>query len=245
MQPQVAAWLEAMASVNTLPAFEEALDRRIRDLGFRYFVYQGCFPGAAGGERVRADTTPEAWRQHCASQGSDRLWDLLCGRALRTAPILWSRLRPVHPELFAKAREFGLADGVTQPVHGPGGEWSSISFIGDHDGPRFERKLLARLPYCQLLASLAHDAAARIASSRSAVADGRQPAPSDTGLSERESTCLGLAASGKTVLQISAILPISARTVNYHLTNARRKLRAGSLRHAVTKATSLGLIRAA
>jgi LuxR family quorum-sensing transcriptional regulator LasR len=244
MQPQVAAWLETMAGATTLAAFQETLDRCTRELGFRYFIYHGSFgPGAA--DRVRADTTPAAWRRYCASQAPDGIWELLCSRALRAAPILWSRIRSVHPGLFEKAREFGLADGVTQPVHGPDGEWSSISFISDHDGPRFDRKLMAALPYCQLLASLAHDAAARIAARRDASAATPTQAPSEPGLSARESTCLGLAASGKTVLEISAILPISARTVNYHLTNARRKLQAASLRHAVTRAASLGLIRAA
>jgi LuxR family transcriptional regulator, quorum-sensing system regulator LasR len=242
---QVAAWLEAGVGVTALPGLQETLDRWIRELGFRYFVYRGGFPGSPGGDHIHLDSTPEAWRSYRAGRGMDCEWDLLCGRALRTTPILWSRIRPVHPELFARAREFGLATGITQPVHGPAGEWSSLSFISDHDGPRLQRKVLAGLPYCHLLASLAHDAAARVATCRSAAtAAPRQDAP-ESALSERESACLGLAAAGKTILQISAILPISARTVNYHLTNARRKLQAGSLRHAVTKAASLGLIRAA
>jgi LuxR family transcriptional regulator, activator of conjugal transfer of Ti plasmids len=242
MQPQIAAWLEAMAGVTTLPAFQDTLGRRIRELGFRYFVYHGSFQD---GDRVDVDTTPAAWRGYRAGLGPDCEWELLCGRAVRATPVLWSRIRSVHPELFDKAREFGLATGITQPVHGPRGEWSSISFISDNDGPRYERRLLACLPYCQLLASLAHDAAARIAASPATAVETPRQAPAESELSERESACLGLAASGKTILQISAILPISARTVNYHLANARRKLHAASLRHAVTKAASLGLIRAA
>src|SRR4051812_29575240 len=242
MQPQIAAWLEAMAGIATLVAFQEALDRRVRELGFRYFVYHGSFPD---GNRVDVDTTPLAWRGYRADRGPDCEWELLCGRALRATPVLWSRIRSVHPEMFQKAREFGLATGLTQPVHGPRGEWSSVSFISDNEGPRFERKLLANLPYCQLLASLAHDAGARVAASRESAADSPRQAPSESELSERETACLGLAASGKTILEISGILPISARTVNSHLANARRKLQAASLRHAVTKAASLGLIRAA
>ena len=247
MHLQITGWLEAMPGVTGLPALREALDLWIHQLGFRHFAYHGCFPGSPGGtNEVHLDTLPAAWRRYCLGRGIDCEWGLLCGRALRASPILWCRIRSLHPDLFDKAREFGLATGVTQPVHGPGGEWSSISFISDRAGPRVERKMLAALPYCQLLGSLAHDAASRIAAaSRDAPADAHRPAPSESALSERESACLGLAASGKTIPQIAEILPISARTVVFHLKNARRKLQAASLRHAVTKAASLGLIRAA
>jgi DNA-binding CsgD family transcriptional regulator len=245
MKMQVGAWLEAVVAVTTPAGLQEALERRVHELGFRYFVYHGAFPDPGG--ELHLDTTPAAWRQYCLGRGVQCAWDLLCGRTLRATPILWCRIRSLHPELFDKAGEFGLATGVTQPMHGPGGEWSSLSFISSRAGPQAERRLLGALPYCQLLASLAHDAAGRIVASRTGAAahDPRDAAPGDSALSERESACLGLAASGKTVVQIAKILPISARTVNYHLVNARRKLQAASLRQAVTKAASLGLIRAA
>jgi DNA-binding NarL/FixJ family response regulator len=39
-------------------------------------------------------------------------------------------------------------------------------------------------------------------------------------------------------------MPISRRTVIFHLSNARRKLGAANSRHAITRAISLGLIDA-
>jgi len=50
------------------------------------------------------------------------------------------------------------------------------------------------------------------------------------------------AAAGKTTSEIAAIMPISERTVVFHLSNARRKLGATNSRHAISKALSLGLI---
>jgi LuxR family transcriptional activator of bioluminescence operon len=245
MHRQVSAWLDAMAGVRSLPALEGIIDFWICRLGFRYFVYHGGFPGSPGGtEEVLLDTTPAEWREHCTRRGMDSKWDLLCTRALRAAaPVRWCRIKSLHPEVFAPAREFGLATGVTLPVHGAGGQWSSISFVKDRAGMRAERTLLATLPQCQLLTSLAHDAVARIVAPRS---DASAPPhePCESALSGRESECLGLAAAGRTMSQIAAVLPISERTVSFHLANARRKLGVGTLRHAVTKAASLGLIPA-
>jgi DNA-binding CsgD family transcriptional regulator len=247
MHLQVTAWLDAVVRINTLHALKENLDFWIRQLGFRYLVYHGRFPGTSGpGDEVRLDTTPAAWRDYCLGSGMDSKWDLLCSGAMRTTPILWCKIESLHPELFEKARQFGLATGVTQPMHGPGGEWSALSFITGRTDLRAERKLLAALPQCQLLASLVHDTVARIVASQpDASMAAQRPAHGESALSERESACLGLAASGKTIPQIAGILPITARTVAFHLVNARRKLQAASLRHAVTKAASLGLIRAA
>ncbi len=245
MRSRVAAWFDSMAGVTTLPAVETALGLATQELGFQHFIHHGCFPGSPRGTgEVHLDTTPAKWRDYRIHRGMDASWDLLYSGALRAAaPVPWSRIRRLHPALFESARDFGLATGVTQPMRGPAGAWSSISFIKRRAGARAERGILAALPHCQLLTSLTHDAVARIVASPSDVS--MPSPPCESALSERESVCLGLAASGKTILQIAALMPITARTVVFHLANARRKLRAGSLRHAVTKAASLGLIRAA
>lgn len=247
MQNHVATWLDTLGAANSLIALKSLLDSAVHQLGFRHFIYRGHVPGLpAGAGDIQIDTAPVAWHDYRRQPriGSD--WDPLHVRALRTVtPVLWCKVRPSNPFYFDKARELGLATGVTQPIHGPRGDWSSISFIKDRGGLRSERDVLAALPQCQLLTSLAHDAVQRIVARRldsSTDLDRRLP---EMNLSDRENECLELAARGKTIQQIATILPISERTVAFHLANARRKLQAGSLRHAVTKAASLGLIRAA
>jgi DNA-binding CsgD family transcriptional regulator len=247
MHPQVATWLNMVVGVTSLVALKSVVDSVIHQLGFRYFIYRGHFPGLPSGEnQIRIDTAPVAWHDYRQRREMDSSWDPLHVRALRTVtPILWCNVRPQHPDHFEKARELGLATGVTQPIHGPRGDWSSISFIKDRAGLRSERDVLAALPQCQLLTSFAHEAVERIITRR---LDGLiavpRPVP-ESSLSDRENECLQLAALGRTLQQIAGILPISERTVAFHLANARRKLNAASLRHAVTKAASIGLIRAA
>jgi DNA-binding CsgD family transcriptional regulator len=249
MHQHVATWLSTMRAVTSLVAFKSVIDSIVHQIGFRYFVYRGHFPGfPAEDNEIRIDTAPPAWHDYCRQARVDTRWDPLHLRSLRTVmPILWRDVRPMHQAHFDKARELGLATGVTQPMHGPRGEWSSISFIKDRAGLRAERDVLDALPQCQLVTSFAHHAVQRILKQRldaSLVVPIDRPEPASN-LSERESECLALAALGKTLQQISAIIPISERTVAFHLANARRKLGAGSLRHAVSKAASLGIIRAA
>jgi DNA-binding CsgD family transcriptional regulator len=52
------------------------------------------------------------------------------------------------------------------------------------------------------------------------------------------------AAVGRTTSEIAEILPISERTVIFHLANARQKLGAANSRQAISKAVSLGIIAA-
>jgi DNA-binding CsgD family transcriptional regulator len=248
VHPRAPKWLGTVLAATSLVALKAAMNSAIGHLGFRYFIYRGHFPDSPSGSHdIQLDSTPAPWRELCSNYGMDFNWDPLHSRALReVTPILWSNVKTLHPALFGRARRLGVGTGVTQPLHGPGGQWSAVSFIKDRAGLRAERAILAALPQCQLLTTFTHDAVSRIIAQRLDVSlPPLRQASTALRLSERENECLALAALGKTMPQIARVLPISERTVAFHLANARRKLQVASLRHAVTKATSLGLIREA
>ncbi|HEX8403053.1 MAG TPA: LuxR C-terminal-related transcriptional regulator [Duganella sp.] len=67
-----------------------------------------------------------------------------------------------------------------------------------------------------------------------------QQAPS---LTEREQACLYWSAVGKTGKETAMILSISHHTVYFHLKNAARKFNVYSTRHAINRATRLGMIK--
>ena len=69
--------------------------------------------------------------------------------------------------------------------------------------------------------------------------DGAAPAPE---LSDRERQVLRWTAAGKTSSETGAILGISARTVNYHMTGILLKLNAVNKTQAVVKAVTLDLL---
>jgi len=61
-------------------------------------------------------------------------------------------------------------------------------------------------------------------------------------LSDRQLECLAWSAKGKTAWEVSRIIGVTERTVNFHLQTAMSKLEATSKHHAWLKAVRLGLI---
>lgn len=232
----------------SLAALERSLAQCSRRLGYRYFMYRGWFGRARDGEReVVLDESPPGWREYYARHVHNRCDPLHLHTVQGSRPVVWARIAARSPQFFARARDFGLMTGSTHPVHGPGAQWSSVSFACDRDGREIDRHVEATLASCQLLATYAHDAVARLvrepAPARPAAAAAPGPAP--LALNEREREILVLAAAGHTNSGIAGMLAISDRTVVFHLRNAREKLGAANCVHAVSKAMALGLIAAA
>ncbi|MGB7543309.1 MAG: LuxR family transcriptional regulator [Burkholderiales bacterium] len=240
-------WFKRILAAGSLAQLKASVEAIIEQIGFRYFIYRGRFPRLrSGAHDICLDNCPRAWSDYYRERGLDARSDPLLQRAFReVTPILWREVAPRNPELFAKAREFGLATGVTHPVHGPDGQWSSVSFVKNRGGPQAEREIQLALANCQLLTVYFHDTVARIIKRRlDATIPVQQPGLPDSGLSDRERECLVWSAAGKTTSEIAALLAVSERTVIFHLANARHKLGAANSRHAITKAISLGLIAA-
>lgn len=135
--------------------------------------------------------------------------------------------------VFEEAAEFGLRDGYTVPIHGPGGI-SMMSMAVDDPG-LFAPAAAADRHVLHLMALHFHLACDRALATGAATAAPR--------LTPRECEVLLWAARGKTGWEIGQILNLTARTVTYHVENARAKLGAASRAQAVVAAMTLGLIR--
>lgn len=61
-------------------------------------------------------------------------------------------------------------------------------------------------------------------------------------VSQRERQCLAWAARGKTLAETAVLMGITPRTVEFHLENARRKLGAVTIAHAVAQAVRRGFL---
>src|SRR6267142_5346370 len=240
--------IEQVLANRSKAGLEEAVLLITEQLGFRYFMFCGCFSQPRGAiHEVRFDNFPVRWHRYCADRGRDFLPGPLRRLALQeVTPLPWKTIAARHGNSLAKAGQFGLATGVSRSVHGPRGQWSLTSFASPRGGSAAERRILATLPDCQLVACAIHYAAARIA--RLGV-DRVAALPALDGarnriLSGRETQCLIQSARGKTTSEIGQALQISERTVAFHLSNLRRKLGAANSRHAVARAFSLKLIAA-
>jgi DNA-binding CsgD family transcriptional regulator len=248
MTTREAPWLKHVTSATTLAEFKDSLALTVRHLGFRYFFYRSHIPQLPQWLRNTAVyDSPGNWLAYCRREGVDPSFEpLLRVAQQQTTPVLWRDLSSFYAPMMEKAREFGLATGVTTLVHAPGAQWSCITFVKERGGPEAEREIQETLPRCQLLACHAHEALKRVVRQRFGTAmlfqvPGKAPV---SALSKRERECLKWAAIGKTSAEIAGLMPISERTIVFHLANARMKLGASNSREAASKAISLGIIAA-
>ena len=155
------------------------------------------------------------------------LWD-----ELARSPDELARPDPVGQRIVDEAREFGLAKGLSVPLHGLGCQFGMMSYAAsDPNHPITESTVCAE---AMLLATYVHQAASNLMFG-SRMRDIRA-------LSSRERECLKWAAEGKSGWDIAHLLAISERTVVFHLRNACSKLGVATRQQAVAKAMVLGLL---
>jgi LuxR family transcriptional regulator, quorum-sensing system regulator SdiA len=164
-----------------------------------------------------------------------------------TLPVAWTyrdrsnplpnahvQLTGIQAQLASACCRLGLANGITVPLHGPGGQLAAVSFLSEFEAQDF---LAAVDRHYDALFLIAHHFHAAVAG----MLEQAGSAPR-TSLSQRELDCLRLVAQGKTNEMIGAMLGLAEITVRFHLSNARVKLGACNRSNAVAKATELGLL---
>lgn len=151
-----------------------------------------------------------------------------------SVPFTWDDLkakardrRQLH--VFDAAREEGMQDGLLVPVHGAYGDVMGVTLVSD-------RRLSLDKSEVTVLAALATLYAAQGQTSYDLVDDVDDRPP----LTRRERECLVWASRGKSDWEIGKILSISMRTVDVHVTNAKRKLNAANRAQAVIEAWRRG-----
>ena len=128
-----------------------------------------------------------------------------------------------------------MRNGMTIPIHGPGGELVIFTLNADMSEREF-RDNAERTKYeLQTIAFYFHDAV-----QRSFKAEQEVPLPAP--LTQREVEILRWTVAGKTAWEIGGILKISERTVNFHIQNVMEKFGVHNKTHAAAKAMGLGFL---
>jgi DNA-binding CsgD family transcriptional regulator len=158
--------------------------------------------------------------QHIHSARRPFSWSELCSQIAMT--------RSQH-DFFEKSRQLGVHSGVTIPLHGPGTEMYliSLSLREKRTTPkeRFGEIYAISAQYWLRFGELTDTA--------------RKPVPN---LTLKELECLQWCKEGKTNWEIGEILATSEKTVEFHLSNAIRKLGACNRITAVVSGIQNGLI---
>lgn len=162
--------------------------------------------------------------KHCLSTNVPLVWapDIFC-----TTP---------QKQLYEEACGYGIRSGITYPIHGANGEFGVVSFVSDVcAGKKFLREVSHSLANLALIRDYAVESSLRFANPATAR---KKPIP----VTPREMECLNWAMIGKSSWEIAKILHCSEATINFHMSNIRRKFGVSTRRQAVVKAISLGLI---
>jgi DNA-binding CsgD family transcriptional regulator len=222
---------------------KQVFNAAIADLGFKYFTYHVVRVSGVGGRLPYIISSyPEQWLRHYFAEGyldEDPVLEELPKRQL---PFCWSEvslpdeLSAKQKRLFDEARDAGIKDGITIPIHGRT-DFATMSLVPDGSPGEVREALKRHRHLLHLLSLYYHDHSGSILLERS-MSSPRQKSL----LSPREKEVLQWTAKGKSNWDISVILNISEKSVEFHLDGAKRKLQVFNRTHAVVKAIMLGMI---
>jgi len=203
--------------------------------GFDNFIFGSFFPQV--GDLVTVDGFPQEWRNRYLE---DRYLDIdptVLHAMVETAPLYWKDIKRERTvagratsAMMDEAAGFGLRDGITIPVHGPGAEAGLMSFSSNGQMPG----VAGSEPLLQAVSHYAHESLKKVV-----VGDER----TKDALTSRECECLKWTAVGKTSWEISKILSVSESTVIFHLKNAIKKMGVSNRPQAVARAVALAKIK--
>jgi LuxR family transcriptional activator of conjugal transfer of Ti plasmids len=233
---------------DRLDALKNIFSDAVTALGFKYFTYHvvraRAIDPAAGRLPHIISTYPDAWvRHYFREQYLDE--DPVLGELMRRhSPFIWAEIaRPDNlshrqRRLFDEAQDAGIINGVTFPLHN-GSEIASISLIPSESGSQSAATIRHQQSLIYLMARHYHSLASRPLLERSLTGKSSRR---HSLLSPREKEVLEWAAKGKSAWEISTVLGISYKSIEFHMEGAKRKLQVYNRTHAVTKAIVLGLL---
>lgn len=178
----------------------------------------------------------KAWNQLYEKQRYSKIDPVIAHCNHSMLPIVWSKeLFSQTPELWLSLQQHGLRHGWSQSFHhAESGLCTSLS-LSRKNGPLSSLELYEHFGYMFYVTSHLSDLFARTLPKRA-------DKPCKPRLSPRELEVLKFSAVGKTAYEISRILCLSERTVNYHVQNVILKLNVCNKISAVIAATRIGII---
>lgn len=192
----------------------------------------------ANGVDGRSFGNTQAGHAEAYKDASKALRDPVLDRLLnQPLPVVYDQTTYVGAgsgELWEAQAPYGYKTGVAVKLHLPGDKTFLLGIDREEALPAPGEGLMQLIGGLQLLASHAMAAADSLLSRRLSK-------PELPKLTKRELDVLSWTAQGKTAWEVSIILGMSEKTVNFHLGNAMRKLEVTSKHQAVLKCVAAGV----
>lgn len=237
----VADFVEATTQADSTDEIRRLLTDAVERLGFAYTAFSDVSRYQETGDLdclAVVLTFPEEWTDHYVRQGYADIDPVHHFARHSPRAFTWDQVRaqkgllPRQQTILEECRIAGLPHGVTVPLFGPRGSTALLSVAGAGRELEDPGKL-------RLVSTLA----AQFYIAHQALLENEPEVPDFVPLTGREREVLTWSARGKSNWAISEILHISERSVNFHITNAMRKLQASTRIMAVLKAIRHGLIQ--
>lgn len=211
------AFAELCERAGSVEEVQEAFMGEVRKLGFSFAACASHVDPLNPPEgAVMMVDYPRAWVERFSAQDYANRDPVFLTARREALPFRWSDKRFRHglaPDQIAilnEAREAGLADGFTIPIHAPGALPASCSLAIGPDGVD-----PLRVHEAYWYAVYAHEAVRRLLL--------KVKPPSRRLLSMRERQCIELIARGKSDFEIGVILGVSEHTIHNTVRRVMRK----------------------
>lgn len=227
-------FVEESRRATTIPQLKAVFDAALAEDGYQNHAMVTAIDSQTLGT-IHWFEFPRGYFETYLSEGWER-FDPLIGYMLRArGPFLWDEviaagnLLPEQVAFMQDIQTLGVQSGIVFPLHGPCGTHISIS---KRDRSRQDSR---RIP---VLRAICTQAWARYGELEAPCA----PAGDRPVLTAREAEILNWIKDGKNNSQISDILGVSVKTVEYHVGNILTKLGASNRISAVVMALRCGLL---
>jgi LuxR family transcriptional regulator len=201
-------------------------------LGFDHCAYgqKSVFPTSSHSAAM-INTYPKEWNNIYKKERIIEHDPVVNTGMKTTNPILWEDVYSKNQEIWERSNGFGLKYGWSKSSLAPSGMASLFSVCRSHE-PLSQSEVKLKLPFLLWLSSVTTQMQAQ---------HHTKDIPTYR-LTQRESEVITWSANGKTSSEISLILGLSERTVNWHIKNVVEKLGVTNKTGAVAKSIRLSLI---
>ena len=228
--------LNALLCIDSVQDLFSQITKMAKSMGFEYCAYGIQMPVPISRPKVEMfNNYSEQWKKRYSERGYLQV-DPTVRHALKsTLPVLWSnKLFESAREMWEDAHDHGLRFGWAHPSRDPSGAVGLLSLARGSE-ILTSRELSAQQAQMCWLTQYTHAAMSRLLTPE-LVPEIRAT------ITAREKEVLCWTAEGKTAYEISQILSVTERTVNFHINNVIAKLGTSNKTQAAVKAAALGLL---
>ena len=229
--------IHALGAVGSEHALFEIVISLARGLGFDHCCYGLRMPlPLTQPKTVIFNNYPSGWQEQYQEKNYLAVDPTVLHGMRSLLPVLWSdTLFAPAQDLWEEARSYGLQIGWVQACRDVNGVGGLLTLARSRE-PISAAELQDKEVKMKSLSQAVHMGMSRLLTSK-------MLPESRVQLSFREVEVLQWTGDGKTSAEVSDILNISARTVNFHISNAMSKLNAANKAAAVVRAAMLGMLQ--